>query len=131
VHVPRESSPNQRHHVAAIVPGRLLLVKLLVAAAALVGRNMGTSVDGLGIAALEAFTTTVIFPNAITAATSLTADDVLDLKFANRLYNKLARLNVPGIGANYVGIAHDDNLHDLRASMVPVIEYARPDQVLT
>jgi N4-gp56 family major capsid protein len=101
-----------------------------LAAAALVGRNMGASVDKLGIAALEAFTTTVIFPNAITAVTSLTADDVLDLPFANRLYNKLARLNVPGIGANYIGIAHDDCLHDLRADMVSVLEYARPEQVL-
>ena len=104
--------------------------KVDVAAAALIGRNMGASVDKLGLTALEAFSTTVIFPHAITAATDLTADDVLDLTFANRLYNKLARLNVPGIGGQYVGIAHDDNLYDLRAAMVPVAQYATPETVL-
>lgn len=104
--------------------------KVDTAAAALIGRNMGASVDKLGLTALEAFTTTVIFPHAITAATDLTADDVLDLTFANRLYNKLARNNVPGIGGQYVGIAHDDNLYDLRAAMVPVAQYATPETVL-
>jgi N4-gp56 family major capsid protein len=100
------------------------------AASLVVGRNMGASVDKLGITALEAFTTTVIFPNAITAATDLTADDVLDLTFANRLYNKLARLNVPGIGGAYIGIAHDDNLYDLRDSMTDVSKYSDPSSVL-
>lgn len=99
--------------------------------AALIGRNMGASVDKLGLTALEAFSTTVIFPHAITVATDLTADDILDKEFANRLYNKLARVNVPGIGGTYIGIAHDDNLYDLRADMIPVLSYTTPELAMT
>mgnify|MGYP003345792982 CR=1 FL=1 len=57
--------------------------------------------------------------------------DVLDLKFANRLYNKLARANVTGINGNYIGIAHDDVLFDLRDSLIPVKQYADLTSVMT
>lgn len=97
--------------------------KVDTAAALLVGRNMGATQDKLGMAVLEAFSTTVIWPNTITATTDLTADDVLDKKFANRLYNKLARVNVPPIDGDYFGIAHEDALFDLRESMTPVTQY--------
>jgi N4-gp56 family major capsid protein len=94
-----------------------------IAAAQLVGRNMGATLDNRAIVVLEAFSTTRIYPNAATAASNLATSDVLDLKFANRLYNKLARLNVPGIGGTYIGIAHDDCLFDLREALTPVRQY--------
>lgn len=98
--------------------------KVDTAAAQLVGRNMGATVDKRAIEALEAFTTTVIYPNTATAAANLNTTDNLDYAFASRLYNKLARKNVPGINGAYFGIAHDDCLHDLRKDMVPVRQYA-------
>ena len=107
------------------------------AAGFLIGRNAGTSLDALAIAALEAFTTTLIYPNAATAVTNLATSDNLDKTFANRLYNKLARTNVPAIsgGRTYMGIAHDDCLHDLRndtanGGWTDVSKYADPQSVL-
>jgi N4-gp56 family major capsid protein len=100
------------------------------AAALVIGRNMGSSVDKLGVTALEAHATTVIWPNAITATTSLGASDNLDRVFAGRLYNKLARNNVPGINGQYIGIAHDDCLYDLREALVPVAQYQGLTSVL-
>jgi len=97
--------------------------KVDTAAAMLVGRNMGASVDKLGITALEAFSTTRIYPNTASAASNLTEADVLDKTFANRLYNKLARLNVAPISGSYFGIAHDDCLYDLRDDMVDISKY--------
>lgn len=97
--------------------------KVDTAAAQLVGRNMGTTVDKRAVEALEAFSTTVIYPNSATAAANVTDTDVLDAKLARRLYNKLARLNVPGINGSYFGIAHDDCLHDLRGDLIPVQQY--------
>lgn len=106
------------------------------AAGFLIGRNAGTSLDALAITALEAFSTTVIYPNSATAASNLATTDNLNGVFANRLYNKLARTNVPGIaGGSYVGIAHDDCLHDLRSDTAnggwtDVSKYANPNSVL-
>jgi len=97
--------------------------KQSTAAALVVGRNMGASVDKLGVTALEGFSTTVIYPNAATSAATCGTTDNLDRVFANRLYNKLARNNVPGIGGQYIGIAHDDCLYDLREALTPVREY--------
>jgi N4-gp56 family major capsid protein len=99
--------------------------------AALIGRNMGASVDKLGITALEAFSTTVIYPNAASSAATCGVNDNLDAVFANRLYNKLSRNNVPGIGGSYIGIAHDDSLFDLRAQMTPVLSYTSPELAMT
>lgn len=98
--------------------------KVDTAAAQLVGRNMGLAVDTRAMTALEAFSTTRIYPNAATAVTNLATSDNLDHKFANRLYNKLARNNVPGINGSYFGVAHDDCLFDLRESLTPVRQYA-------
>ena len=105
------------------------------AAGFLVGRNAGTSLDALGITAIEAFTTTLIYPNSATAVTNLATSDNLNGTFANRLYNKLARTNTPGIGGRYIGIAHDDCLHDLRVDTnangwLEVSKYADPGSVL-
>jgi N4-gp56 family major capsid protein len=101
-----------------------------------IGRDMGASQDKIAQTVLEAFTTTVIYPNASTAASNLGAGDVLDRTFAGRLYNKLARLNVPGvIGGMYGGIAHEDQLFDLRndagsGNWVSVNQYSNLTPVL-
>lgn len=105
------------------------------AAAQLIGRNAGTSLDGLAITALDAFGGTTIYPNSATAASNVATTDNLDKIFAGRLYNKLARANVPGIGGMYLGIAHDDVLHDLRTDSSnggwsDVGKYADPQSVL-
>jgi len=106
------------------------------AAVRLVGRSLGTTQDKLGMNILDAFTTTVIYPNAIASEATVTDSDILDGLFAGRLYNKLARLNVPGLfGGSYIGIAHDDVLHDLRqdtqtGGWMDVSKYAEPDSVL-
>src|SRR3990167_1527398 len=110
--------------------------KTFDAAGFLVGRGAGTTLDKLGVAVAEAFTTTVIYPNAATAASNLVTADVLDRIFANRLYNKLARTNVPGLsGGLYIGAAHDDTLYDLRnvnstGGWTDVSKYADPNSVL-
>lgn len=88
--------------------------RLDMAAAKVVGVHMGSSIDKIATVALEAFSTDVIYPNAKTAVGDLTEGDVLDGTFASRLYNRLARKNIPTIGGSYFGLAHDDLLHDLR-----------------
>ena len=101
-----------------------------------IGTDMGASMDKIAMAKLEAFSTTVIYPNAASSAATLTAADVLDKTFAARLYNKLARKNVPGIvNGMYAGIAHDDQLFDLRTdtgsgSWVEVNQYSNLTPVL-
>lgn len=105
-------------------------------AAYLIGRNMGTSMDGLAIAALDAFGGTVLYPNAASSANTCGLGDVMDKTFAGRLYNKLSRTNVPGLmGGQYIAIAHDDVLHDLRqdtstGGWIDVSKYANPQSVL-
>jgi N4-gp56 family major capsid protein len=60
----------------------------------------------------------------------------MDKVLAGRLFNKLSRTNVPGVlGGMYVGIAHDDVLHDLRqdtavGGWTDVSKYADPQSVL-
>ncbi len=81
----------------------------------IIGSDMGASQDKIAMTRLEAFTTTVIYPNAATAVSNVTTSDVLDKAFAGRLYNKLARTNIPGaVDGVYAGIAHEDQLFDLR-----------------
>lgn len=109
--------------------------KAAQAAGFLIGRNGGQSLDKLAMTAAEAFSTTRIYPNQATAVTDLAITDNLDSKFAGRLYTKLARVNVPGIGGSYVGVAHEDCLYDLRndagvTGWVDVGKYANPQSVL-
>ena len=110
--------------------------KTFDAAGFLVGRGAGTSLDALAITALEAFSTLRIFPNSATAVTNLAISDNLDRIFANRLFNKLSRTNVSGLnGGKYLGIAHDDCLHDLRTDAstggwVDVMKNADPNSAL-
>jgi N4-gp56 family major capsid protein len=106
------------------------------AATRLVGQNMGSSMDKLAITKLEAFSTTVIYPNAATAASNISTSDVLDKTFANRLYNKLSRKNIPALkDGMYFGVAHEDCLFDLRnevgaGSWVDVNKYSNATTVL-
>lgn len=110
--------------------------KVDVAAAQLVGRNMGATLDKLAILALEAHTTNALYPGAVASEATVGASDILDGAAAAKCYNKLARSNVPGLfGGMYIGIAHDDVLHDLRedtatGSWVDVSKYADPGSVL-
>ncbi len=98
--------------------------KVDIAAAQLVGRNMGLTQDYRGMKVLEAFTTDIIYPNALGAVGNVTTTDVMDFKFGARLYNRLARKNVPGINGSYVGIAHEDCLFDYREAMTPLRQYS-------
>jgi len=109
--------------------------KALTAAGYLVGQNAGASLDGLAVTAAEAFTTTVIFPGSNTAIGTCGETDNLDKTFANRLYNKLARTNVQKINGQYIGVAHDDCLFDLRddtstGGWIDVQKYADPSSAL-
>jgi len=109
--------------------------KAAIAAAQLIGFNAGTSLDGLAITALDAFGGTTIYPNSASAASNVGTGDVLDKIFAGRLYNKLARANVPTINGMYWAVAHDDVLHDLRVDTAnggwsDVGKYADPQSVL-
>lgn len=110
-------------------------LKAGLAASQLVGRNAGNTMDVRAVVVLEAATTNVIYPNAATSVATMGAGDVLDKVFSGRLYNKLARANVPGINGAYLGLAHDDCLYDLRedssnGGWVDVSKYADPNSVL-
>lgn len=85
-----------------------------LAAAQIVGINAGATMDKLAVLALSA-STNVLFPGAADEAT-LAAGNVCDAAFLNKVYNKLARANVPTIGGAYVAVLHDDQIHDLRAA---------------
>ena len=82
------------------------------AAVALVGQNMGQTRNALATQALEA-TTNAIIPGAGTEA-GLLAGDVMTGAVLNKVYNKMARANVPTIGGLYIAFMHDDVIHDLR-----------------
>lgn len=88
--------------------------KVDVAAIQAVGIHMGKQLDKQAVEALDAFGGTIIYPNSATAASNLATSDVMDKLFAGRLFNKLSRAAIPGINGSYIGIAHDDVLHDLR-----------------
>jgi N4-gp56 family major capsid protein len=109
--------------------------KASIAAAQTIGFNAGDSLDGLAITALDAFGGTQIWPNAATSTATVGAEDIMDKVFAGRLFNKLNRANIPSIGGFYLGIAHDDVLHDLRmdasnGGWTDVGRYADPNSVL-
>lgn len=109
--------------------------KVDIAAAQLLGNNAGDTMDKLAIAALDASGSTVIYPNAVAAASGLSTADVFDKTFANRLYNKLSRSNTPKIGGYYIGLIHPDNAFDLIDSVgvgswLDVSKYANPQSAL-
>lgn len=103
-----------------------------LAAAQVVGINAGSTMDKLAVNALSAGST--IYAGAGTEA-GLVAGDVMDAAFLNKMYNKLARSNVPMINGAYVAVLHDDQIHDLRSSTgvgswVDVNKYSDPSTVL-
>lgn len=86
-----------------------------LAAAQLVGINVGRTMNKLACLALDA-SSNVRIVDAI-AEGSLAASNVLDRDEVNRAYNRLARTSVPMIGDQYVAIAHEDTLFDVRDSV--------------
>lgn len=103
-----------------------------IAAATVVGINMGMTMDALAVAALDTATKVTIND---TALASIAANEIASRAFINRMYNKLARANVQKIGGMYVMVAHDDVINDLRndtaaGSWVDVSKYADPATVL-
>ena len=107
--------------------------KAQMAAMQLAGINAGQSQDKLAIAALDASSNTFIIGG--TAAGSVASTQVASRVFVNTAYNKLSRLNVPTIGGNYVMVAHDDVINDLRAdtnagSWISVNQYQNSVEVM-
>ena len=87
--------------------------QLDLAAFQAVGVAAARKMNKLGTAALEAST------NAVAVAgktiSTLATTDILTLTELNKIYNKLARANVPTVeGGLYVAFLHDDVIHDLR-----------------
>lgn len=128
--VPREhGNAITRTNLASLQTGG----KVDLAAAQIVGINMGSTYDKLACEALDASTNVYIVGG--TAAGSVTSGQVASGTFLNTIYNKLARSNVMNINGSYVMIAHDDVIADLRAdtsvgSWTDVSKYAIPGQVL-
>ena len=107
--------------------------KANLAAAQVVGINHGQTMDKLALLALDASSNSYIIGG--TAEGSVTAGQVASDVFLNYFYNKLARASVPMINGQYVMVAHDDVIADLRAatavgSWQDVAKYATPETVL-
>ena len=106
-----------------------------VAAARLVGMNMGRTLDKLAILAGEA-STNEIFPDGVATEGALVAANVMDTTFLNELYNKLARANImPLSDGMFVSVMHDDVIHDIRASVGDgswndINKFSNPDAIL-
>ena len=81
----------------------------------LVGKNMAETTNVLGTRALEA-STNILYGGDATGAADLAAADVMSPTLLNKIYNKLARANVPTHMATgtYIAFMHDDVIHDLR-----------------
>ena len=107
--------------------------KVDVAAATLVGQNMAATKNKLATLALDA-STNVLTANA-GAVADIAGTDVLSGSLLNKAYNKLARASIGTIGGEYVLVAHDDVINDLRnetgaGSWVDVTKYATPGETL-
>lgn len=109
--------------------------KVDIAAARLVGQNVGRTSNILAVRALEA-STNVVLPGAVANEAALVAGDVMTAAVLNKVYNKLARTNIPMLADNlYVAFMHDDVIADLRAGAAAgdwtdVVKYATPEQAL-
>jgi N4-gp56 family major capsid protein len=102
------------------------------AAVRLIGQNMASARNVHATRALEA-TSNVLTPGG-TAEASLVATDVMSSTLLNKVYNKLARANVPKLAGNaYVAFMHDDTITDIRASAdwVDVAKYSNAMAVLS
>jgi N4-gp56 family major capsid protein len=104
-----------------------------MAAAQIVGMNVGSTLDKLAVLAGDASTNSRIVAGK--AEGDVLAADVLSRAEINRAYNRLARASVPTINGAYVMVAHDDVITDVRAdtsagSWSDVTKYARPEEQL-
>lgn len=104
-----------------------------LAAVQLVAQNMARTKNKLATLALDAST------NVLTAGGKALADlagtDVLSASLLNAAYNKLARKSIGRINGEYVLVAHDDVIADLRdstgaGSWTDVTKYAAPGETL-
>ena len=108
--------------------------RLNPAAAELIGRNMGTSMDKIAIQTLEAASNELIVTQS--AESSLTSNDVMTPAYFEKAYNKLRRANIPKLEGNfYVAVLHPDVISDLRdnssaGDWYDVNKYSRPEIVL-
>ena len=84
-----------------------------VGAAALVGRNAGRSQDKIALLTLDAGSGTTITPGG-TAVGSLAATDVADAAFLEDAYHQLAKNSIPMLGDQYVMVAPDAVISDIR-----------------
>ena len=104
------------------------------AAARLVGINAGRTDNKLAILALDASTNVIYADGAGTA--TITATDIMTGTLMGQAFNKLARKEALGVAnGDYVMLAHDDVIHDLReatgaASWIDVHKYALPETAL-
>lgn len=105
-----------------------------IAAARLVGMNMGRTSDKLAVLACEA-SANELTPGGV-AESALVAGDVMTVSFLNELYNKLARQSIqPLSDGMYVAVMHDDVIFDLRnssgaGSWSDINKFSRPEEVL-
>jgi N4-gp56 family major capsid protein len=105
------------------------------AAARLVGINSGRTDNKLGILAMDA-STNVLRPNDRAATGDVLSTDIMSATVMGKVYNKLARTNVPALrGGSYVMLAHDDVIHDIREgsganSWIDAHKYALPEALL-
>lgn len=106
-----------------------------IAAARLVGQNVGRTQNILAIRALET-SANILLPAGVANEAALAAGDVMSSTILNRVYNKLARESIPMMADNlYVAFMHDDVITDLRASAAAgdwtdVVKYATPETAL-
>jgi len=101
-----------------------------LAAARLVGLNMGATQDKLAILALEASTNGLIVDGGLESA--LTSADVMTSAFLDQLYNKLRRASIPGINGSYIAVMHEDVAKDLRndSAYLEAAKYANAQDIL-
>jgi N4-gp56 family major capsid protein len=105
-----------------------------LAAARLVGLNMGRTLDKLAILALEGSSNVSTVDGG--AESALTAGDVMTVSYLNKLYNKLSRSSIAPLSDGlYVAVMHSDCIHDLidsagTGSWQDINKYARPETVL-
>lgn len=105
------------------------------AAARLVGINAGRSQNKLAMLAMDAGTNKLIVGGHANIGL-ITAGDIMSGTVMGSVFNKLARKNVPGlVGGDFVMIAHDDVIHDIREgsganSWIDAHKYALPEALL-
>lgn len=105
------------------------------AAARLVGINAGRTRNRLALIALDS-ATQIIYGGDATSVVTIEAADVMTSTVMGKAFNKLARVNAPGLqGNDYFAIMHDDVIHDIREgsganTWQDTHKYALPEAIL-